>query len=203
MRPHIGAALAVVPFALVLLYASIAQATPARVVVRAAAASPASAHAAASACPGANLRPNGANAATIDAATLCLIDRARAAHHLRPLKTNRELHAVAVSQVKDMVRLDYFAHNRPSGETPAALIAATHYGRHTRRLSTAENIGWGTGRYATPAQMVTAWMQSPPHREAILTGEYREAGVGATPAVPSHLAEGQAGATYALELARR
>jgi uncharacterized protein YkwD len=197
MRPHIGAALAVVPFALV-LYAGIAQATTTRVVARAP-----TARAASSACTGANLRPNGANAATIDAATLCLVDRARAAHHLRPLKTNRELHAVAVSQVKVMVRLDYFSHDRPSGETPATLIAATRYGRHTRRLSSAENIGWGTGRYATPAQMVTAWLQSPPHREAILTGEYREAGVGAAPAVPSHLAEGQAGATYALELARR
>jgi uncharacterized protein YkwD len=201
MRPHIGAALAVAPFALA-LYASIAEATTTRLVARAAGRS-AAAHAASSACPGANLRPNGANAATIDAATLCLVDRARVAHHLRQLKTNRELHAVAVSQVKDMVRLDYFAHDRPSGKTPATLIAATRYGRHTRRLSTAENIGWGTGRYATPAQMVTAWLHSPPHREAILTGEYREAGVGATAAVPSHLAEGKAGATYALELARR
>lgn len=197
MRPHIGAALAVAPFALA-LYASTAEATTTRLVTRAAAA-----HAASSACPGANLRPNGANAATIDAATLCLVDRARVAHHLRRLKTNRELHAVAVSQVKDMVRLDYFAHNRPSGKTPATLIAATRYGRHTRRLSTAENIGWATGRYATPAQMVTAWLRSPSHREAILTGEYREAGVGATAAAPSHLAEGRTGATYALELARR
>lgn len=156
-----------------------------------------------SACTKANLQPNRTNAATIDAATLCLVDEARVAHGLRPLKTNRELQAVAVSQVKTMVHLDYFADVRPSGTTPAALISATSYGRDARSLSTAENIGWGTGSDATPAQMVTAWLQSPPHREIILTGEYREAGVGATATAPSRLAEGQAGATYALELARR
>ena len=65
---------------------------------------------------------------------------------------------------------------------------------------TAENIGWGTKRAATPAQMVAAWLQSPPHREVIFATEFHEAGVGATAAVPSLLAQGEPGATYALEL---
>ncbi len=160
-------------------------------------------HATPSACTWASLRPTSTNAAAIDAATLCLIDQVRTAHGLRPLKANRELQSVAVSQVKSMVSLDYFADVSPSGATPAAMIAATSYGRHARSLSIAENIGWGTGVEATPAQMVAGWLQSPAHRENILTGEFREAGVGATAAAPSSLAEGQAGATYALELARR
>jgi uncharacterized protein YkwD len=148
--------------------------------------------------------PLPANTATIDAATLCLIDQARVAHGLRPLQTNRELQGVAVSQVKTMVRLDYFADDRPSGTTPAALIAATRYGERARGgLSIGENIGWGTGGCATPAQMVTAWLQSPPHRKIILTSKYSDAGVGVIPAAPSRLAEGQPGATYALELAAR
>ncbi len=189
MRPYIGAALVVAVLTPV-LWASAAWATATTV------------HVASSSCEGAYVYPNPANAATIDAATLCLIDHARTAHGLRPLKTNRELQAVAVSQVKTMVRLDYFADNRPSGTTPAALIAATPYGEHARGLSIGENIGWGTGGYATPAQMVTAWLQSPPHRKIILTGEYSDAGVGVTPAAPSHLAGGQTGATYALELAK-
>ncbi len=161
------------------------------------------ARAASSFCPETNLLPSPMNAATIDAATLCLIDQVRIAHGLLPLKTNRELQAVAVSQVRSMVRFDYFADNRPSGTTPGALIAAKPYGRHATSLSTGENIGWATGGLATPAQMVTAWLQSPPHREIILTGEYREAGVGTTAAAPTRFAEGQTGATYALELAKR
>lgn len=192
MRPHIGAALAAALLVLA-LFAHVARAATARVRARAAA----------NACPGANLRPDRANTATVEQATLCLIDRARVAHGMHALKTNRELRAVATSQVKDMIRLDYFSDDRPSGTTPAALIAATRYGRHAHGLSTAESIGWGTGSYATPAQIVTAWLQSPSHREVIFTGEFLEAGVGSTAAVPSRLAQGHAGATYALELARR
>lgn len=157
----------------------------------------------ATACPGANLRPSRTNTATIDAATLCLIDRSRAAHGLHALLPNRELQAVAVSQVTEMVRLDYFSDTRPSGTTPAALIAAMPYGHRARSLSTAESIGWGTGRFATPSQMVAAWLASPAHREIVLSGELLEVGVGAVAAAPARLAQGRAGATYALELARR
>ena len=158
---------------------------------------------ASSTCPGSNVRPRRTNAARIDTATLCLIDEVRVAHGLHALRANRELQTVAVSQVETMVRLDYFSDTRPSGATPETLIAATRYGRHAESLSTAENIGWGTKSDATPAQMVTAWLQSPPHRENIFTAEFLEAGVGATAAVPSLLAHGESGATYALELATR
>lgn len=156
-------------------------------------------------CPGANLTPTAANAVAVDAATLCLINNLRAAYRLGPVRANRELQSVATAQVDDMVGWDYFADNRPPEQTPASLIEATHYPAHSARLSTGQNIGWGTGPYATPAQMVTAWMASPPHREIILLSEYREAGVGVAPAVPSVLAQSQSlpGATYAIEFAFR
>jgi uncharacterized protein YkwD len=146
--------------------------------------------------------PTPTNTATIDAATLCLIDQVRLANHLSALRANRQLQAVAMSQVRSMVRLDYFSDNRPSGATPLRLILATRYGQNFPSVSTAENIGWGTQVEATPAQMVAGWMQSPPHREAILTGEFRELGIAAAAAAPATLAQGQRGATYALELAR-
>jgi uncharacterized protein YkwD len=41
----------------------------------------------------------------------------------------------------------------------------------------AENILDGAASL-TPGQMESAWMQSPPHRENILNGTYRAAGVG-------------------------
>ena len=166
-------------------------------------AAPSRTHAAPSACASASLQPTSTNVAAIDAATLCLIDQVRVAHGLRSLKANRELQSVAMSQVDSMVWLDYFADVSPSGATPETLIAATSYGQHAGSLSIAENIGWGTESEATPAQMVAGWMRSPAHRENILTGEFREAGVGATSAAPASLAEGQPGATYAIEMARR
>lgn len=157
----------------------------------------------ATSCPGANLQPTRTNTTVIEAATLCLIDLARATNHLAPLHANRQLQTVAVSQVTSMVKLDYFADDRPTGTTPMMLILDSGYAQPTQRISIAEDIGWGTLQESTPAQMVAGWMDSPPHREAILNRGYSDAGVGAVAAVPGRLAQGQSGATYALELARR
>ncbi|MGH2902953.1 MAG: CAP domain-containing protein [Solirubrobacteraceae bacterium] len=154
-------------------------------------------------CAYANLRPTPTNAARVDSSTLCLLNQLRAAHHLRPLRSNRELRAVAAAQATGMVRHDYFGDTTPSGQTPGALIAALPYGAHAARLATGENLAWGIRSASTPANIVAAWMRSPPHRELILAGMYRNAGVGVSPAVPSILAHGQKGATYAVEFAAR
>jgi uncharacterized protein YkwD len=154
-------------------------------------------------CTYANLRPTSADAASVAASTLCLLNQVRAAYRLLPLRPNHELQSVAGSQATGMVRDDYFGDDSPSGQTPGRLIAALPYGAHAASLTTAQNLGWGTLSAATPAGMVTAWMHSPPHREIILTALFREAGVGVTPAVPTVIGRGKHGATYAVEFAAR
>ena len=79
------------------------------------AASGAGTRAGSSSCPGAGLSPSATNATAVDAATLCLIDRVRAAHHLRPLRANSELQSVATTLVGGMVRRNYYNDNSPSG----------------------------------------------------------------------------------------
>jgi uncharacterized protein YkwD len=154
-------------------------------------------------CAYANLRPTAADTALVDRATLCLIDQLRTANRLPPLRSNRELQAVAGEQAKGMVRDDYFGDDSPTGKTPARLIEALPYGAHASSLATAQNLGWGTHSAATPAGIVTAWMRSPPHREVILTGAFRDVGVGVSPAVPAIVGHGSRGATYAVEFAAR
>jgi uncharacterized protein YkwD len=154
-------------------------------------------------CQGTDLNPTPDNAAAIGAATLCLIDRIRHAWHLGPVRANAALRAVAASQVRNMVRWDYFSDVRPSGQTPMALVAATGYRAHASSVSVAQNIAWGTGPYATPARIVAAWMASPPHRRVILTRSFRDAGVAAIAAVPSRFSHGTYGATYAIEFGAR
>jgi uncharacterized protein YkwD len=154
-------------------------------------------------CARANLRPTSTDTAIVDAATLCLIDQVRAAYHLQPLRPNRELQSVANAQTTAMVSRDYFSDNSPSGQSPGALIATSPYGAHAASLSTAQDLGWGTLSDATPAGIVAAWMDSPPHREIILTAEFHDAGVGMAPAVPSIIEQGERGATYAVEFAAR
>jgi uncharacterized protein YkwD len=154
-------------------------------------------------CAGADLHPSAANAGAVDAATLCLIDAIRASHRLRPLRTNRSLGGVASSQASTMVDSDYFADDRPSGQTPMALIGVSAYSAHAEAIAVGQNIAWGTGSHATPRHIVAEWMASPPHRAVILTRQYRDVGIGMTPALPSVLGAGRRGATYAVEFADR
>jgi uncharacterized protein YkwD len=158
---------------------------------------------ASTACPGADVRPSAANSAAVGAATACLINGVRVANRLRPLHVNRYLQGVASGQVGEMVRWNYFADVGPSGRTPGKLIASTRYALRAANLSTAQNIGWATGAYSTPASMVATWMDSPPHRAVILAGDFHDIGVGVAPRLPSVLQQGRVGAIYAVEFGAR
>jgi uncharacterized protein YkwD len=161
------------------------------------------ARAAASPCPGAALSPTVADGAAIDSATLCLVNEIRAAHHLHALRANGQLAKVATSQVATMIRWDYFADVRPTGQTPLSLVGVTRYPAHAAAFAVGQNIAWGTASFATPEHIVAEWMASPPHRAIILTSAYRDAGVAVTPALPGVLRAGQGGATYAMEFGVR
>jgi uncharacterized protein YkwD len=147
-------------------------------------------------CRGAYLMPTEANVSRVVAATLCLVDREREGHHLQPLRSNGFLQRMALGQADDMVTGDYFGDNSLTGMTPWQRITASRYARGARRLTAGQNIGWGTGGLATPAAMVAAWMRSAPHREIMLSGAYRDVGVGVAPAAPRRMAGGMRGATY-------
>lgn len=154
-------------------------------------------------CRGANLHPTASNWRTVDAATLCLVNQVRIADGLDPLRANRELRKVAASQVSTMVSSDYFSDDRPTGQTPLSLVAITRYPAHAAEFAVGENIAWGTGSFTTPAHIVAEWMSSPPHREVMLSTQYRDAGVAVTPAIPAVLDAGRRGATYAIEFGMR
>jgi uncharacterized protein YkwD len=155
------------------------------------------------ACKGTNLQPTRANLTRVSAATLCLIEHERLAYRLEPLRSNSSLRRIGSKQAGEMVIGDYFGDDSLSGWTPMQRIEASAYAARARGLSTAQNIGWGSGTLATPAAMVRAWMLSPPHREIMLSGSYRDVGVGIAPAAPQKLTRGLPGATYAVEFASR
>lgn len=154
-------------------------------------------------CAAANVHPSAINAAAVDAATLCLVNEVRSAHGLGPVHANRALRKVAASQVSSMVHSDYFADDRPTGQTPLSLVAVTRYPVHAAEFAVGENIAWGTGSSTTPAHIVAEWMASTPHREIMLSTQYRDAGVAVMPAVPAILNASHRGATYAIEFGMR
>jgi hypothetical protein len=154
-------------------------------------------------CSGSSLHPTRANMARVVVATQCLIERERLAFHRGLLHSNGSLRRIAASQAREMVVGDYFGDNSLTGWTPLQRIAKSPYGSRAKGLSTAQNIGWGTAALATPEAMVRGWMLSPPHREIMLTGGYRDVGVGVASAAPVSLTRGAPGATYTVVFAAR
>ena len=155
------------------------------------------------ACKGTSLQPTHPNLARVTAATLCLIEQERLTYRLDPLHSNSSLRRIGSKQASEMVIGEYFGDNSLSGWTPMQRIEASAYAARARSLSTGQNIGWGNGALATPAAMVRAWMLSPPHREIMLSGGYRDIGVGVAPAAPQRSTGGMPGATYVVEFASR
>jgi uncharacterized protein YkwD len=147
-------------------------------------------------CTNTELTPTGANIAEVRAATLCLINREREQHGEAPLSENPHLLAAAQGHSEDMVDRDYFSHTTPTGEAFDTRILASGYVQRDQPYMLGENIDCGTLYLATPAATVSAWMNSPEHRENILNGEYRETGMGVAAAAPASFGGGQAGATY-------
>jgi uncharacterized protein YkwD len=157
-----------------------------------------------SSCSGVALTPAGGDTAVIERATLCLINQVRSRYGLAPLRLNRVLARVASNQARGMVRGNYFGDQSVGGRSSRSrILAALAPARAAASLSTAQNVGWGTGHNATAAGMVRAWLRSPPHRRIILTARLREAGVGIAASLPRSLHQGSRGAVYAMEFTSR
>jgi uncharacterized protein YkwD len=133
------------------------------------------------------------------AAVRCEINGIRRAAGLQPIRAMPKLRVAAQRHSNDMVRRRYFSHVSPSGSTVRERVKRAGYLRGVRGHQLGENIAWGSGSAATPAEIVKAWMQSPGHREIILTPAFEEVGVGIAGAAP----QGGHGATYTLNVGRR
>jgi uncharacterized protein YkwD len=129
-------------------------------------------------------------------ATICLLNRERAQHGLPPLRENGLLSSISLDHSQDMVRRRYFEHTTPDGRSVGDRLRAAGYARG-RSASAGENIAYGFGGESTPASIVAAWMQSPPHRDDILRASFTEVGIGITSGAPELSAAKQAdSATY-------
>ena len=88
---------------------------------------------------------------------------------LPPLKYNKKLAEAAQKKAEDMFKKDYWSHYGPSGETPWDFILSSGYQYEFAGENLAKNFLFSDG-------VVTAWMNSPTHRENILRQEYTDVG---------------------------
>jgi uncharacterized protein YkwD len=143
------------------------------------------------------MQPSATDIAQVRAATLCLVNRERAAHGERPLRPNARLGRAAQAHTQSMVEENYFEHVGPRGQTPLQRMRSVGYISSSRSgYEVGENIAWGTLWLSSPRAIVASWMASPGHRANILDPRYRETGIGIAPRAPASLADGQPGAIY-------
>ena len=146
------------------------------------------------ACDNTNERPGGASRAQLESATVCLLNNARQSHGLGRLRVNGRLSAAAAAHSGDMVRKRYFSHTSRAGRDVVDRLTNFGYIPGATSWTVGENIAWGSGGRSTPRSIVSAWMNSPPHRHNILSRRFREIGIGMTFDTPS--GSYSTGATY-------
>jgi len=108
----------------------------------------------------------------------CLTNYARAQSGLKPLQLNATLSTAGNAKLDADVSCGVFSHE-PCGKPFDSVFATYLQGATSFQIG--ENIAWGTGSYATPRQIMLAWLHSAGHRENILTAAFTDVGIGYLP----------------------
>jgi uncharacterized protein YkwD len=140
--------------------------------------------ASATSCPNTEVEVSGMGQNQMESSITCLINEERTSRGLGAVQPNGDLRDAALSHSNEMVAQQYFEHTSPQGVTFIDRIEATGYMRSARSWIVGENLVWGTGPLSTPQSLVTAWMNSPPHRENLLKARFNEIGVAAVDGTP-------------------
>jgi hypothetical protein len=87
------------------------------------------------------------------------------------LSLNSQLNAAAQEKANDMAARNYWSHVTPEGREPWQFISAAGY----TYSYAGENLAYG---FATSAEAVVGWMNSPSHRDNLLSANYTDVGFG-------------------------
>lgn len=87
------------------------------------------------------------------------------------LVINPTLSQAAQNKANDMAKMNFWAHNSPSGETPWQYINGAGYNYQ----QAGENLAYG---FSNSSDVISAWMNSSEHRMNILNSNYQEVGFG-------------------------
>lgn len=100
---------------------------------------------------------------------LALVNKERQNRGLSSLHMDGQLSYAASLKAQDMFANDYWAHTSPSGISPWVFIKTAGY----EYLYAGENLARG---FTTSNDVVKAWMDSPSHKDNILSPNYDEIG---------------------------
>lgn len=94
----------------------------------------------------------------------------RAAEGLPALREDARLVKAANDRMQHMEELAYWSHNAPDGMSPFVWLAARDY----PHAFAGENLATG---FETAPVLVESWMESPGHRENIMSRNFEEVGI--------------------------
>lgn len=87
------------------------------------------------------------------------------------LSLNSQLSRAAQQKASDMASRDYWSHTSPEGTQPWQIISSVGYSYQ----AAGENLAYG---FSDNAGAVAGWMNSPSHRDNLLSTNYKEVGFG-------------------------
>ena len=124
--------------------------------------------------PVATAQAAGARLDRAERALLREVNRTRAAHGLHRLNRNRRLQKSADYHCWDMLNANFFAHTSSNGTSFERRVK-----RYTRKRRLGENLAYVPSQDARHAasQIVQMWLNSPGHREALLSPSFSRVGV--------------------------
>lgn len=100
-------------------------------------------------------------------------NRARQEHGLAPLQLNESLVSAANGKAQHMISNNYWAHFAPDGTSPWTFIKDSGYGY----VFAGENLAKG---FTDSRSIVDAWLNSPSHRDNLLSDKYKDIGFAIT-----------------------
>jgi uncharacterized protein YkwD len=125
----------------------------------------------------------------------CLINNERQRRGLPGLDRHKKLQKAAQRHNERMDGTGCFSHQcNGEGSLDARLRSVGYLRGGLSRWAYGENIAWGGASQGTPESIVEAWMNSPGHRDNILSSTFEDIGVGFSSGTPG--SKGAAGGIY-------
>jgi uncharacterized protein YkwD len=116
---------------------------------------------------------------SLEAAVIRALNEARAAHDLQPLHASPSLRSAARGHSRSMLDDGFFGHDSADGTAFSDRIRRYYTNRGWRTWSVGEALLATQGLSLDANAIVKAWLDSPPHREIILSPTFHDAGIGA------------------------
>lgn len=127
-------------------------------------------------CPNENTTTAGQAASRQSMA--CLTNYVRRRAGMGNLDYRLKMHSASYNKSVNLMTCQYFVHSGWNGRCPVHGMTYWFGRSKVSCRARGEILVWGTGNLATPRNAMKAWLDSPGHRQVILTPAFTRAGAG-------------------------